>query len=139
MGEVLPALSTKLHIRIQEVSASKFDHTCIKGRRLPKNTMPMDGKNSSCPLPHPALYPTTAYFPTPKVNVIPTFRGCTRHPCSSEILPIFFNGPCIFVSTFMSSSSLQTNAVKSSLVLQRLSPHFSQLLHGNMSGGIHFL
>jgi hypothetical protein len=55
----------------------------------------------------------------------------------------FFHGPCTLVSMFMSSSSfsssLQTNAVKSSLVLQELSYHFSQLLHGNMSDGIHFL
>jgi len=102
--------------------------------------MPKDGKNSfSCPLPCPALHPATAYFPTPKVNITPTFCGFTRHPCTSKILPNFFNGPCISVSMFVSSSSLQTNAVKSSLVLQRLSPHFSQLLHGNMSGGIHFL
>jgi len=139
-GWSTPSPFYELHVRIQEVSASNFDPTCIKGRRLPKNTMPKDGKNSfSCPHPCPALQPTTAYFPTPKVNITPSFCGFTRHPCTSDILPNFFYGPYIFASMFMSSSSLQTNVVKSSLVVQRLSPHFSQMLHGNMSGGIHFL
>jgi hypothetical protein len=55
-----------------------------------KNVMPKDGKNSfSCPLPCPALYATTAYFPMPQVNITPTFCGFTRHLCSSEILPFF--------------------------------------------------
>jgi hypothetical protein len=52
---------------------------------------------------------------------------------------ISFYGPCIVVSMFMSSSSLQTNEVKSSPVLHRLSSHYSQLLHGIMAGGIRFL
>jgi hypothetical protein len=50
-----------VHIRIKEVSANNFDPTCINGRGLSKNVMPKDDKNSfSCPLPCPALYPTTA-------------------------------------------------------------------------------
>ena len=134
-------LAMNLHIRIKEVSTNNFDPTCINGRGLPNNVMPKDGKISfSCPLPCPALYPTPAYFPMPQVNITPTFCGFTRHPCSSEILQIFFfNGSCIFVSMFMSSSALHTNAVKSSLILHKLSQHFSQFLHGNMSSGIHFL
>jgi len=63
-----------LHIRIKEVSASNFDRTRINGRGLPRKVMAKDGKNSfSCPLPCPALYPTTAYFPMPQVNITPTF------------------------------------------------------------------
>jgi len=90
-GWSTPSPFYELHVRIQEVSASNFDPTCIKGRRLPKNTMPKDGKNSfSCPHPCPALHPTTPYFPMPKVNITPTLCGFTRHPCTSDILPNFF-------------------------------------------------
>jgi hypothetical protein len=77
-------VAMNLHVRIKEVSASNSDPTCINGRRLPKNVMPKDGKNSfSRPLPCPALYPTTAYLPMPQVNITPTFCGRNPPPSSS--------------------------------------------------------
>jgi hypothetical protein len=136
----LPALSMKSHIRTQEVSVSNFDPICTDGRRLAKKTMPKNSKNSfSCPLPCPALHPTTAYFCTPQVNITPTFCGFTRHPCSSEILLNFFMNHAYLSVCWCLLHLSRPILLTSSLILQRLSPHFSQLFHGNMPGDIHFL
>jgi hypothetical protein len=57
---------------------------------------------------------------------------------SSQKFP-FVGGWCMFVSTYTSLLSFQTIAVKSFLVLDRISPRFSRLFCGSKSCGIPLL
>lgn len=118
----------KLHTRIQEVIASNFDTTHIKRRRLPKYVMPKDSKNNfSCPIPCPAQYPTTGYFPMPQVNKTPTIDGFKGHPCSSEILTIFLwiMHSCQYVYAFISPDqccSVMSNPAEIITTFQSIAP-----------------